>query len=126
MIKILLVGSALRYLIGSGVQGWFSEHRMPYGTMVVNIMGCLVIGFLGGLSESRAWLAQEVRLFCFLGILGGFTTFSSFGYETVTLVRNGLGMHGFFNIILQILLGLGAVWGGLKLAHTTFPAVTSR
>ena len=132
MIKILLVGSggfigsALRYLIGSGVQRWFSEHRMPYGTMAVNILGCLVIGFLGGLTESRAWFTQEIRLFFFLGILGGFTTFSSFGYETVNLVRSGLGLHGFSNIVLHIVLGLGAVWTGLTLAGLTSPSATAR
>ena len=122
MIKVLLVGSGgfigstLRYLIGTGVQGFFEKHRMPYGTMVVNILGCLIIGFLGGVSENRAWWTHEIRLFLFLGILGGFTTFSSFGYETVNLIRTNGGMHGFLNIAIHIILGLGAVWVGLKLS----------
>jgi len=123
VINVLLVGSggfigsALRYLIGSGIQNFFIRHRMPYGTIFVNILGCLIIGFIGGISDGKDWMGQKQRLFFFLGILGGFTTFSSFGYDTVNLFRSDAGVLGFTNVIAHIILGLGAVWAGLQLSR---------
>jgi CrcB protein len=110
------LGSAGRYLVG----GW--THRLfgtgfPYGTLVVNVVGCLTIGYLGGLADSRHVFTAEARLFLFLGLLGGFTTFSSFGYETIAFARDGeLAVAG-MNVILQLVLGLGAVWFGSVLSR---------
>jgi CrcB protein len=91
---------------------WF-----PYGTLAVNVLGCLVIGFLAGLAETRAAFTSEARLFLFVGILGGFTTFSSFALETFSLARDTQNVAALMNIGLQLILGLLAVWIGNVLAH---------
>ena len=105
------LGSIGRYLVG----GW--THRLvgaafPYGTLAVNVIGCLLIGFLGGLADTRQLFSAEARLFLFLGVLGGFTTFSSFGYETFAFARSGEFLFAGLNIVLQLVLGLTAVWLG--------------
>jgi fluoride exporter len=91
---------------------WF-----PYGTLVVNIVGCLLIGFLSGLAENRSVFGPEVRLFLFIGILGGFTTFSSFGYETFSLARDNENLAAAVNVFAQLILGLVGVWFGNTLAR---------
>jgi CrcB protein len=105
------LGSVGRYLVG----GW--THRLlgvgfPFGTLAVNILGCLAMGFLAGLAETRQVLTPEVRLFLLLGVLGGFTTFSSFGYETFAFARDGEYFIAGLNVLLQIALGLASVWLG--------------
>jgi fluoride exporter len=118
MRNILLVGaggflgSIARYLTGGVIYSWVRTPWLPWGTLVVNVLGCLIIGFLGGLAEARQVLGPEVRLFLFIGVLGGFTTFSTFGYETFALLRDGQTLQAVLNILLQLLLGLGAVWAG--------------
>lgn len=118
MYKILLVGSGgfigsvLRYLVSSGVHRLFKEPILPYGTLAVNVSGCLLIGFLGGVAENKQLLSADVRLFLFLGMLGGFTTFSSFGYDTFQLFRGMHTLAALANIFLQMALGLTAVYLG--------------
>jgi fluoride exporter len=79
-------------------------------------MGCLLIGFLAVLAENNRLISTDTRNFLIIGILGAFTTFSTFGYETVSLMKNGMNIQFFANIILQVVLGLLAVWGGMNLA----------
>lgn len=118
MINILIVGiggfigSIARYLLGGWIHRLLNNAWFPYGTLVINICGCFIIGFLNGLSESSGVFSPETRLFIFIGILGGFTTFSSFGYETFALFRDGEWLASIANITLQIILGLCAVWFG--------------
>ncbi|HEY9777571.1 MAG TPA: fluoride efflux transporter CrcB [Planktothrix sp.] len=105
------LGGVFRYLMSPAVQqktGWV----FPIGTFSVNILGCFVIGLLGQLAESKGLLSGEVRLFLFVGILGGFTTFSSFGYETFQLMRDGEIMYAAANAVGQVVLGLVFVWLG--------------
>ncbi|HEX5608137.1 MAG TPA: fluoride efflux transporter CrcB [Candidatus Binatia bacterium] len=123
MLGIILVGigsffgGALRYLVSTWVYRVLDSPWFPYGTLIVNVSGCFVIGFLAGLAESRAAFTSEMRLFVFVGVLGGFTTFSSFALETLSLVRDTEQMAALANIGLQFLLGLLAVWVGNMLAH---------
>jgi CrcB protein len=91
---------------------WF-----PYGTLAVNVIGCLVIGFLSGLAENRLAFTSEMRLFVFIGILGGFTTFSSFALETFLLARNTQELAAVLNVALQLAVGLLSVWFGSNLAR---------
>jgi CrcB protein len=86
---------------------WF-----PYGTLAVNIIGCFLIGLLSGISESHQIFSPEMRLLIFVGFLGGFTTFSTFGYEVYTFVHDGQVLSSISNIILHLILGLGSVWIG--------------
>jgi len=111
------VGSAFRYLTARWVSGLFGEHWFPFGTLAVNVVGCLLIGGLAGLSDARGVLGGNSRIFLFAGVLGGFTTFSAFGYETLTLLRNGYVAGAIGNVALQVALGLAAVWGAYAAAR---------
>ena len=102
-------GSVLRYAAGEWVQGLFGQSAFPYGTLFVNAAGCLVIGILAGLSESRDLFGESARLFLFVGLLGGFTTYSAFGHQTFALFRDGQTIMALANVGLQLALGLGAV-----------------
>jgi len=110
------IGGVLRYLVSV----WTSKilnPMFPYGTLSVNIVGCLSIGFLAGLAESRLTLTPDLRLFLIVGLVGGFTTFSAFAWETFSLARNAQGIAA-LNIALQLLLGFLAIWLGHLLALT--------
>lgn len=121
MNNVLLVGiggflgSAMRYLLGGYVQQ-SSKGIFPYGTLAVNIIGCFVIGFLAQLVEARGLFTSESRALVFIGILGGFTTFSSFGNETLNLARDGQWMSAIANVGANVLLGLFAVWLGRSIS----------
>jgi len=93
------------------------ERATPWSTFVVNVIGCLVIGLLAGrVASGRLHLSTLGRTFVFVGILGGFTTFSSFGLDTFTLAHGGDHATAFWNVAGQMVLGLGAVWLGYTLA----------
>lgn len=111
------IGSVLRYLFSGWVFRLLDKPWFPAGTLAVNVLGCLVIGFLGGIAEQRRIFAPEFRLFVFIGILGGFTTFSAFADETASLVQNGHGAAALLNIALQVMVALFAVWVGGLLAR---------
>jgi CrcB protein len=90
---------------------------MPYATAFVNIIGCAVIGVLaGGVASGHIRMSSDARLFVFVGILGGFTTFSSFGLDTLTLFIEGRLTQALLNVALQVGLGLAAVFVGYTLA----------
>lgn len=111
------VGAVLRFGVSGAVQRSAGFSSFPYGTLVVNVAGCLVIGLLSGLAESRQVLTPEARLLLLIGVLGSFTTFSTFGYETLTLLRDGALLRAVANVMLHVGLGLGAAWGGLALSR---------
>jgi CrcB protein len=112
-----LIGGVLRFSLSTWVYRLLDNPWFPYGTLAVNGLGCLVIGFLAGLAESRLAFTPEARLFIFVGILGGFTTFSSFALETFSLARDTQSAAALLNIGLQLALGLVAVWIGNIMAH---------
>ncbi|MFN7949021.1 MAG: fluoride efflux transporter CrcB [Blastocatellia bacterium] len=122
MNKVLLVGmggfagSILRYLLSGWVQQWMKSVEFPWGTLAVNLLGCLVIGLLAQLAETRGVMTAEMRALVFIGVLGGFTTFSSFGNETISLWRTGEMLWAGANIAAHLVFGLGAVWLGRVLA----------
>lgn len=121
MIKPLLagvggfIGSSARYLAGNAVTRIAAYPAYPLATTVVNIAGCLVIGILGGIAETHDIFSESVRVFLFIGILGGFTTFSTFGYESLQLARQNQYGLAVANIAIQLVLGLAAVWTGFKI-----------
>ena len=104
------IGSSLRYAISGYVQLWSKSIAFPYGTLAVNLIGCFAIGFLSYLAESRGMFTAETRTLIFIGVLGGFTTFSAFGNETINLWRDGENLLAALNITAHVILGLGAVW----------------
>ena len=111
------MGSVLRYLASGYVQQSAKSIDFPYGTLVVNVIGCFVIGFLAQLAEDRGMFTSESRLFVFVGILGGFTTFSSFGNETLNLARDSQMMNALANVGANVALGLFAVWLGRTVSY---------
>lgn len=111
------IGSALRYLVAGYVQQLADSIEFPYGTFAVNIIGCFVIGFLSQLVALRGVLSLELRLLILTGMLGGFTTFSTFGNETLNLLRDGETLLALINVGGQISIGLTAVWLGSTLAY---------
>ena len=111
------IGAVLRYLAVLSMHVFKTKTAIPVGTLLVNVVGCLLIGFLAVLAENGRLISAETRNFLVVGILGAFTTFSTFGYESVNLLRDGLNLQFFLNIFLQLVLGLAAVWGGMNLAQ---------
>jgi len=106
------IGSASRYLIGGWVHKLVPLTTFPIGTLFVNASGCFMIGLLGGLIEVRQLFGPDLRVFVLIGVLGGFTTFSSFAYETLALTRDAEFARALLNIAAQMILGLGAAWLG--------------
>ena len=111
------VGSVLRYLLGGLVQQR-TGAAFPFGTLAVNLVGCLAIGLLSELVESRGAFDPANRAVLLVGVLGGFTTFSAFGNETLNLLRDGERMLASANVTASVILGLGAVWAGRAIAAT--------
>src|SRR5512140_176252 len=96
------LGSVSRYLVGTWTQSLSQSIDFPYGTLTVNLLGCFVIGFLSQLAEARGAFTPESRAFVFIGILGGFTTYSSFGNDTVNLFRDGEAFNALVNISANV------------------------
>lgn len=123
MVKILMVGvggfagAICRYLIYEATLVAYKGAWLPLGTFIVNVTGCLIIGFLGGLSEAREIFTPEIRALVFIGFLGGFTTFSSFGYEIFFLARTGQSGIALASLGLQVILGIACVWLGFALSR---------
>ena len=111
------VGAIFRYLVAGGVQSLAKTASFPVGTMTVNVTGCLLIGIGGGLIESRQLFSPEWRAFLFVGILGSFTTFSTFGMETFNLAKQGQWLASFGNVGLSLFLGLVAVLAGYMISR---------
>ena len=108
-------GSVLRYLIAGWAQQLSNTTTFPVGTLTVNIIGSLIIGILAGLSENAGVFGPVARAFLLIGLLGGFTTFSTFAYETTALTRDAQFFTAFLNVVLQVTTGLFAAWLGYKL-----------
>ncbi|MBN2413684.1 fluoride efflux transporter CrcB [candidate division KSB1 bacterium] len=118
MFKVLLVGaggfvgSVLRYSMSGLVHRMLKNAWFPYGTLTVNLLGCFLIGFFNGLAESKQIFYAETRLVLFIGVLGGFTTFSTFSYESFSFLRDGQLVPAFWNVIIHVVFGLSAVYFG--------------
>jgi fluoride exporter len=110
------IGSVLRYWVSGFAQNLFKTAVFPIGTAIVNLIGCFLIGLLFYLSESRGAFTDQWRAFIFVGILGGFTTFSAFSNESFNLLRGGQSALALLNIISQVVVCLAAVWLGRALA----------
>jgi len=121
MLKVAMIfvgagaGGVLRHAVHTAAQRW-APTGFPLGTLAVNATGCLVAGVLAGALAGQIALREEYRLLLFVGLLGGYTTFSAFGRETVELMQRGAwGMAG-LNVLLSNVLGIGGLWLGLVLA----------
>ena len=119
-ILLVAIGGAIGSVARFKMSGYVLQHtidwKFPAGTFAVNVLGCLVAGILAGLAEKHDFFTQDVRLLLFTGLLGGFTTFSAFGLETMFLLRRGDFAVAGANIILSVIAGLLALALGLGLA----------
>ena len=110
------LGALCRYALAGLVHRGLPQTTFPVGTLTVNLLGCLLIGYLAGLADSRQLFTPELRLFAFIGLLGGFTTFSTFGFETFALARDAGYVQAVVNVGLHVVLGLMLVWLAYSLA----------
>ncbi|HEY4876902.1 MAG TPA: fluoride efflux transporter CrcB [Puia sp.] len=108
------LGSIARFLCQKYISAWH-PHPFPFGTFLVNILGCFLIGMFYALAEKGNILTPEWRLFLTTGICGGFTTFSSFAYENVSLLRSGDFLYFGFYTAGSVFLGIVATFGGIAL-----------
>jgi CrcB protein len=113
------VGAVLRYAISGWVQK-FANGSFPAGTLFVNMLGCLLIGFAGAFLAGPHLVREEYRVALLVGLLGAFTTFSTFGWETFALANAGQMWLAAANIVLSNGVGLVAVWFGYRLAEKWF------
>jgi fluoride exporter len=108
------IGSIARFLCQKYAQAWYPQS-FPYGTLIVNVLGCFLIGVFYGLSEKGNILTPEWRLMLTTGFCGGFTTFSSFAYENVTLMKNGDFLYVGLYTASSVILGIAATFAGITL-----------
>jgi fluoride exporter len=108
------IGSVLRYLTSKWVQSYFALV-FPFGTMAVNMIGSLAIGIIFGLFEKSTWMGHDWRIFLAVGVCGGFTTFSSFANENVSLLRGGLYMQFALYAAVSVFLGILLAYLGFRL-----------
>jgi CrcB protein len=117
---VVMIGAAAgglaRYVIGAAIMQRYGG-RFPLGTLLVNVSGCFLIGVLMTLFSDHPAAHPNWRLLLVTGVLGGYTTFSSFGWETYQAVHEGNMLSGFANVALSVVLGLLAVWCGALLAR---------
>lgn len=106
------IGALARYSLSGFVHRLLPAAEFPYGTLVVNLLGCLVIGIFAGLAEDRQLFGPEFRTFVLIGILGGFTTYSTFGYETFAMMRDAEFLSAAANVLGHVVTGLAMVWLG--------------
>ena len=111
------IGAVLRYWLSGAAQRWVGI-AFPLGTLSVNMLGCAVLGALMCLVEYRQWFGPNMRMFLTVGILGGLTTFSTFGYETFALLRDGQLWTALGNVAANVGLGTVAVAVGWFVAKT--------
>jgi CrcB protein len=109
-------GSMLRYSVGL----WMHARTgpgFPWGTFAVNVSGCFFIGVIATLADEHAWITPAARIALVTGVLGGFTTFSTFGLETWELVEDGRALLALANAAASVLVGLAAVVIGVQLTR---------
>ena len=109
------IGAILRYIISGFFYDLYGD-KFPYGTLAVNLIGCFALGFFITMAEGKFIISPQMRSFAAIGLLGAFTTFSTFSFETLALLQNELYTSAFFNILISVIVGLIAVWAGMVLA----------
>ena len=112
-------GSVCRYVV-QGLGQKAVNGTFPVGTLIVNVVGCFLIGVLNMLFTGPLPIRPELRIGLLVGVLGGFTTFSSFGWETFALANEGQSFAAVLNTVLSLTLGLAAVWAGYRLAERIY------
>lgn len=110
------LGSLVRFLLGKWVNS-FLNSNFPFGTFIINIVACFVLGFIIGLADQKQILSPAIRLFLVVGFCGGFSTFSAFSSETLTLIQQGQNTTMLLYVLLSVVVCLIATFGGLFIAE---------
>jgi CrcB protein len=113
-------GAPLRFFVQGRVQD-ASGALFPWGTLAVNISGCLAIGILATLADERGIIGRDARILLLIGFLGSYTTFSTFGYETLNLLRDNDVPRALWNVGLSTVGGILAVWAGSQFVRWMVP-----
>jgi CrcB protein len=108
------IGSVARFKMSGWVLHATPNWRFPASTLAVNVIGCLIAGLLAGMAVKQDFFTPEARVFLFTGLLGGFTTFSAFGLETLLLLKRGETGVAIANVIVSIVVGLLVAWLGYE------------
>ncbi|HCW08660.1 MAG TPA: fluoride efflux transporter CrcB [Cytophagales bacterium] len=106
------LGSVVRFLLGRWVNAWHNHH-FPFGTLAVNVVACLLLGYVVGIADHRHIISPSARLFWTVGFCGGFSTFSTFSAETLILIQSGFHLSTLLYITLSLLLCLAATFSGI-------------
>ena len=109
------LGGISRYGLGSWVNSWHNQY-FPYGTLVVNVVACFILGFVVGLADHKQIISSTVRLFLTVGFCGGFSTFSTFSNDTLTLFQQGYSVALALYVFGSVLLCVAATFCGLFIA----------
>lgn len=109
-------GSVVRWLLGKWVNS-FHQHHFPWGTLVANVVACLAVGYVIGLADHKQVLSPTSRLFWVVGFCGGFSTFSTFSAETLSLMQNGFTVSSISYVLVSLALCVGATFVGLYLGE---------
>lgn len=113
-VLIVALGGAIGSVARFKLSGWVLHQtpgwRFPAGTLVVNVIGCFIAGLLAGMAVKQDVLSPEARLLLFTGLLGGFTTFSAFGLETLLLLKRGEAGVALANVVVSVVVGLLVAW----------------
>jgi CrcB protein len=112
-------GAAARYALGRAIVQWMGEG-FAYATLGVNVLGCFLLAMLFHVSTVTMLFSEDLRLGLTVGLLGAFTTFSTFGFETMQYAEEGLWLLAVINVAANVALGLAAVWAGLAVARLMF------
>src|SRR5688500_6975448 len=108
------LGSVARFLCQRSVSAWY-PHAFPFGTLIVNFLGCFLIGLLLGLMEKGSFVKPELKLLLITGFCGGYTTFSAFAAENIQLLRDGRLLYFVMSAAGSVVLGILAAFAGLSL-----------
>ncbi|MCP4650861.1 MAG: fluoride efflux transporter CrcB [PVC group bacterium] len=109
------IGAVCRYKLGGLILHHSLNWKFPVSTFLINVIGCLIMGVIAGTAERFQWFGPGILLLLMTGVLGGFTTFSAFGYETIFLIRKGEVLIAGSYVGLSVIMGLIAVFVGMKL-----------
>lgn len=118
MLEILFIGiggfigAVARHMAVNFIHNKLVIHDFPVGILIVNIIGCLIIGVLSGIVETKDLFSENIRSLIFIGLLGSFTTFSTFSKDTFSMISNGNIAYAMLNVLVSVLLGLLFVWLG--------------
>lgn len=119
-VIVVFLGGGLGSLTRFGLSRWINSlhnSHFPLGTFFVNIIACLALGFIIGLADHKQILSQTTRLFFTVGFCGGFSTYSAFSSETLTLFQQGYTFNAVLYVVLSVVFSVAATLGGLVIAH---------